>query len=95
MLLILLMPLAMLAPAPLIRPFRWSRILLTYLLPLIPLLALIDGTVSMLRIYSRRNCARWSRAFRGRDLRMGYRHPAGAGLSVGLTYLIGVPAAPR
>ena len=37
---------------PLVRPFRWSRLLLTYVLPLIPALVLFDGTVSVLRLYS-------------------------------------------
>jgi hypothetical protein len=36
---------------PFIRPFKWSRLALTYLPPLIPLLVLFDGTVSMLRLY--------------------------------------------
>lgn len=36
---------------PLVRPFRWSRLLFTYVVPLIPLLILFDGSVSMLRIY--------------------------------------------
>lgn len=54
------LPLVSLLPSPLfvwlvtpfIRPFRWSRLLLTYVLPLIPLLVLFDGIVSCLRIYS-------------------------------------------
>jgi hypothetical protein len=36
---------------PFVRPLRWSRLLLTYALPLIPALVLFDGTVSMLRLY--------------------------------------------
>ncbi|HEX6322297.1 MAG TPA: class I SAM-dependent methyltransferase [Vicinamibacterales bacterium] len=36
---------------PFVRPFRWSRLLFTYVLPLIPLLVLFDGTVSLLRLY--------------------------------------------
>jgi hypothetical protein len=36
---------------PFVRPFRWSRLLLTYGLPLIPFLLMFDGTVSMLRLY--------------------------------------------
>ncbi len=36
---------------PFVRPFRWSRLLFTYVMPLIPLLVLFDGTVSMLRLY--------------------------------------------
>jgi len=48
----LLVPLMVLLITPFIRPFRWSRLLWTYLLPLMPLLALFDGLVSCLRTYS-------------------------------------------
>jgi hypothetical protein len=37
--------------APWIRPFRWSRLLWTYLIPVIPLVFLFDGVVSCLRTY--------------------------------------------
>jgi hypothetical protein len=37
--------------APWIRPFRWSRLLWTYLVPIIPLVLLFDGVVSCLRTY--------------------------------------------
>jgi hypothetical protein len=36
---------------PWIRPFRWSRILCTYVLPIIPFVLLFDGVVSCLRTY--------------------------------------------
>jgi hypothetical protein len=36
---------------PWIRPFRWSRLLFTYVLPIIPLVLLFDGVVSCLRTY--------------------------------------------
>ncbi|MBZ5663812.1 MAG: class I SAM-dependent methyltransferase [Acidobacteriia bacterium] len=36
---------------PWIRPFRWSRLLWTYLIPIIPLVWLFDGIVSCLRTY--------------------------------------------
>ena len=36
---------------PLIRPFRWSRLLWTYVIPIIPLVLLFDGVVSCLRTY--------------------------------------------
>ncbi|WP_242922992.1 class I SAM-dependent methyltransferase [Pontibacter liquoris] len=45
-------PLIILLVTPFIRPFRWSRVLFTYLLPLIPFGILWDGTVSLLRIYT-------------------------------------------
>ena len=52
--LVLTMPLqlpALLIFTPFVRPFRWSRLFLTYLVPVIPFLVLFDGMVSMLRIY--------------------------------------------
>lgn len=36
---------------PFVKPFRVSRLVLTYLLPLIPFMVLWDGTVSFLRLY--------------------------------------------
>jgi len=36
---------------PWIRPFRWSRLLWTYVIPLVPLVLLFDGVVSCLRTY--------------------------------------------
>jgi len=51
-LLTLLTPLLVLLMTPAIRPFRWSRLLFTYLLPFIPLVVLFDGVVSCLRTYS-------------------------------------------
>jgi hypothetical protein len=36
---------------PLVRPFRWSRLLFTYVLPIIPFVLLFDGVVSCLRTY--------------------------------------------
>ena len=37
---------------PFIRPFRWSRLALTYPLPLVPLCFWLDATVSCLRTYT-------------------------------------------
>ena len=36
---------------PWIRPFRWSRLLCTYIFPIIPFVLLFDGVVSCLRTY--------------------------------------------
>jgi hypothetical protein len=44
-----IVPFLVLVLTPAIRPFRWSRLLLTYVVPLIPLVILWDGTVSCLR----------------------------------------------
>lgn len=45
-------PLIVLLAMPFVRPFRWSSLALTYLLPLLPLLLLWDGLVSCMRTYS-------------------------------------------
>lgn len=37
---------------PFMKPFKWSRLFLTYIVPLVPLSLLWDGMVSMLRIYN-------------------------------------------
>lgn len=52
LLLWLVFPVIILLVTPFIRPFRFSRLFFTYLIPLIPIGILWDGTVSLLRIYT-------------------------------------------
>lgn len=49
---IFLVPFFVWATTPLIRPFRWDRLLWTYPLPLVPFTCLWDGFVSQLRVYT-------------------------------------------
>lgn len=44
-------PIAFALFTPFFRPFKWSRLLFTYLIPLIPLYTIWDGLVSVLRFY--------------------------------------------
>jgi hypothetical protein len=88
--LLLVTPLRVLIAMPFIRPFRWSRLFWTYLVPALPLVLLFDVIVSCLRIYSVPEL---------RELTVGldsYQWEAGTvrgGLiPLPLTYLIGVPA---
>jgi hypothetical protein len=79
----------------LIRPFRWSRLLWTYVIPIIPLVLLFDGVVSCLRTY------------RPQELReiieeltaTGYQWETGehsrAPSKMPITYLIGYPRGKR
>ena len=46
------LPVAQLLLTPFYRPFRLSRLVFTYLLPIIPLCTIWDGSVSLLRMYS-------------------------------------------
>lgn len=52
LLLWLTFPVVILLATPFIRPFSASRLFYTYIIPLIPLGILWDGTVSLLRIYT-------------------------------------------
>ncbi len=49
---ILFSPLAVLLVTPFIKPFRRERLLFTYLLPVVPFIAVWDGMVSNFRTYS-------------------------------------------
>lgn len=47
----LLTPLVTLMMMPRVRPFRWTNLLFTYLIPVVPLMVVWDGVVSCLRTY--------------------------------------------
>lgn len=89
----LLSPLSALALTPFIRPFRWSRLALTYALPVVPALFTFDGVVSQLRTYTPDEL----RAMTTSMQRPGYRwqvghvrHPLLPGK---VSYLLGLPGA--
>ena len=48
----LLSPLAVWLYTPALKPFRWSRLFWTYLIPAVPFFILWDGVISALRTYS-------------------------------------------
>ncbi|MFS4469652.1 hypothetical protein [Maribacter sp. 2210JD10-5] len=45
-------PLSVLFTTPFIKPFKWGRLLFTYIIPIVPLFVLWDGIVSCFRTYS-------------------------------------------
>jgi len=84
--------LALFACTPWIRPFRWSRLLWTYLLPIIPFVLLFDGVVSCLRTYRPAEMLDIADRLTASD----YQWEAGE-LATGIapvTYLIGCPREP-
>ena len=87
----ILVPIVVLLTTPFIRPFRWDRVLLTYLPPLVPLLCWWDGTVSQLRAYSPEELHELATSLGdvGYQWTSGKVKPAGAGPN--LTYLTGIP----
>jgi hypothetical protein len=75
---------------PRIRPFRWSRLLWTYLIPIIPLVLFFDGVVSCLRTYRPQEL----RVMVGKLTGCEYQWEIGelAGKRASITYLIGYPS---
>jgi hypothetical protein len=58
----LLTPLLVALATPFIRPFRWSRLFWTYLVPLVPLTCWWDGIVSQFRAYTPTELERLAKA---------------------------------
>lgn len=83
-------PLMMLVLTPVLRPFRWSRLLWTYLLPVVPLFVMWDALVSGLRLYSLPELQELVDGIRSD----GYHWEMGRyGFPRSITYLIGRPEA--
>jgi len=86
----LLIPLFVWLCTPFFRPFRWRRLLWTYLIPVVPIVAMWDGFVSNLRTYSVEELRDLVRQTGGQ----GYEWKIGRVRSLGLsrvTYAIGRP----
>lgn len=83
---------AVLLLTPFVRPFRWSRLALTYLVPLIPLLVWFDGTMSMLRLYLVDELRELVASVPGSET---YTWEIGTtpvpGLPTSITHLVGIP----
>jgi hypothetical protein len=82
-----LMPLFALVLTPRMRPFRWSRLLFTYLLPLIPLVVFWDGVVSCFRTRTPQELLALTSTFPEYDWTAGYA----SGRWLTPVYLIGRP----
>lgn len=83
---------AVLLLTPFVRPFRWSRLFFTYVIPLIPLLVLFDGTMSMFRIYLADELREMVATIEGHE---SFEWDIGStpvkGSPIGITHLIGIP----
>lgn len=91
-LLTFLAPVAAVLITPLIRPFRWSRLLWTYAIPVIPFVLLVDGILSCLRAYSTTELSQLVSSLKGE----GYKWQIGKGAAgiVPVTYMLGHPKVP-
>ena len=78
---------------PLIRPFRWSRLLWTYLVPIIPFVVLFDGVVSCLRTYPPQELREIIEKLTATEYQWETGEHIGAPGKMPITYLIGHPRA--
>jgi len=80
---------------PWIRPFRWSRLLWTYVVPMIPVALLFDGVVSCLRAYRPQELKEMVAKLTSGECQRQYEwqigERAGAIPGAPITYLIGYP----
>lgn len=84
-------PILFLIFTPFIKPFKFNRILFTYLIPLIPLYAIWDGIVSILRLHEPQDLLRYAHIA---DVDKDFTWSSGkvrnrVGFSV--AYLVGIP----
>jgi hypothetical protein len=87
----LFMPLMVLLLTPLVRPLRASQLLLTYVLPILPLLIAWDGIVSVLRTYTPEELRAMTAELSAADYRWEIGELALKGVPTKVPYLIGSP----
>ncbi|HKS07117.1 MAG TPA: hypothetical protein VJR92_12475 [Gemmatimonadaceae bacterium] len=88
-LILLVHPILFLLCTPFFRPFRWSRLLLTYVVPLIPLYTMWDGCISGLRTHQPEDLLSIARSVDG-----DYDWAAGKlrnNIGANVAYLVGTP----
>jgi|HubBroStandDraft_5_1064220.scaffolds.fasta_scaffold05526_4 hypothetical protein len=74
-----------------IRPFRWSRLFWTYLIPIIPLVLLFDGVVSCLRTYRPQELREIVTKLTANDYQWETGEYSKSASASPITYLIGYP----
>jgi hypothetical protein len=87
----LLFPFGAFLSVPLMRPFRWSRLFWTYLIPLAPLILCFDGLVSCLRAYSLIELSEIAQIHAEQGYQWQFEEEQRGKLSLKVTYLVGFP----
>lgn len=88
----LITPLIVWLVTPFIRPFRWTRLLWTYLLPLVPLIVVFDGVVSVLRSYTVAELTAFTKELSDSGYEWDVGETTAQSFHTPVTYLIGYPA---
>jgi hypothetical protein len=89
--LVILMPFVSLFVTPFIRPFRFSRLFWTYILPVIPFVLYYDGVISCLRSYSKTALSALTRSFPVETYQWQIGEDNRALRILPITYLVGFP----
>ncbi|MGH9747476.1 MAG: class I SAM-dependent methyltransferase [Candidatus Acidiferrales bacterium] len=92
---ILFIPLLNWLVTPFRRPFRWSRLLWTYLIPIVPFVLLFDGLASCLRSYSLADLHKLTNGVAPADYQWEIGEENGGLIPIRVTYLIGFPQSRR
>lgn len=87
----LLMPVVSFGLAPFLRPFTWSRMFWTYVIPVIPFVLCFDGLISCFRVYSPGELREFVDAIAADHYRWEIGEDATGIVPVPITYLIGYP----
>ena len=88
-----LVPVVSLVTTPFMRPFRWSSLIWTYLIPIVPFILLFDGVVSCIRAYSPKELAEFTEGLSANTYDWTVGEEKGCLLPILITYLIGYPIA--
>jgi hypothetical protein len=86
-----LFPIGAFLAVPLMRPFRWSCLLWTYLVPLAPLILCFDGLVSCLRAYSLIELSEIAQIHTTEGYQWQFGEEQQGRFSFKVTYLVGFP----
>ena len=87
---LILHPLGMLLVTPFLKPFKFSRLFFTYIIPLIPLYTIWDGLVSILRLYSPQDLYKIADSITNHNYKWKYGKVKNS-LGIKVAYLIGIP----
>jgi len=87
----LTVPFFVLLHAVKVRPWRWSRLFLTYLVPVVPLVVMVDGIISCLRSYSTAELAELTGSLTGTPYDWEVRQLASPKSPFPIIYAIGCP----
>jgi hypothetical protein len=88
---VLAIPIADWLFAPFRRPFSWSRIFWTYIIPVVPLVLLVDGLISCLRAYSLADLRAMTAGVESHNYEWQIGEESNANLPLRVTYLVGWP----